>query len=302
MTENTGMRTEGMDDTFLQELIKRGIVKNPKKALEAINKAIGQVAREEAKADIELDKENLLKAHGELKEAIFPILAKHGIQLTKGKRILIHGGESDAKLFDIAFADPLPDTKKKGSGGTRERKASPMGCVVMRIPEIGLKDTLEKPAAKSLSAFFQYFTGMGYEGFESATQAVLSIGDSREISKTKRGDEGVFRVQNIPEVKETTEKAGSPAYNIVSLKDKGYAFFGIQKGKVAVAEKPAETTAPVTETTETPETPAETIETPAETPTAQTEAPKSESKLPDNWSSMSKADRKAWRNSQGKAS
>lgn len=293
-----GENTEpSMDDVILAELTKRGLLKDPKAALAAINKAIGVVAREEAKSDIEADKENLVKAHGELKDAIFPILEKHGIHLTKGKRILIHGGESDAKLFDIAFADPLPDKGKGKGGGTRERKASPMGCVVMRIPETGRKDTLDKPAAKSLSAFFQYFTGHGYEGYESASQAVKSIGDSRiDIPKTKRND-GVFNVQNVPEVAETTDKKGSPAYNIVSLTDKGYTFFGIAKGKAAVAATPAPETKPAPQKTaaEAPEK----IETPADNTAAV--AKPVETNLPANWNTMNKAERKAWRN-KGKAS
>ena len=141
--------------------------KNPELAAEGLIAQATQQKRKEEKDDwkavIEADKAKLLEIHSQLKDAILPIIAEAGIELTNGKRIIIHGGVSDAELFDISYPEPLPDTtrgKTKG-GGNKVRNAVVMGAVQLRVPELGIS----REVAPSLSAFYRYWTGSENHGF-----------------------------------------------------------------------------------------------------------------------------------------
>jgi len=122
----------------------------------------------------------------------------------------------------------------------------------------------------------------GESRFPRATLAILNIGDG---SEGKAGQDGVFKVQNVPAIPETVGNLGSKAYNIVTLSDKGYTFFQIAKGKVAAPVAVA--TAPIAPVAEAPKA--------ATPPVAVATA-----NLPENWKTMSKADKRAWRANQGK--
>jgi len=241
----------------------------------------------------EEDTKKLLAVHAELVAAIAPIIEKAGIKMDiPGKQIVYHVGDAGSPCMDIAYPEPLPDATKKSTknGGIKVRKAVIMGEVHLRIPELSQNGKV----AESLSKFYSFWKGTDpktgkpfvYTGFASATAAVQNIGDG---SDGKSGQDGVFKVQNVPAIPETAGNLGSKAYNIVTLTPKGHTFFNITKGKVS--QTVATPTAPVAVAPTAP-----TKEAPKATPTAPTAT------LPANWSTMSKADKKAWRANQGKAS
>ena len=191
-------------------------------------------------AQKEEDTKKLLAVHGELLAAIAPIIEKAGIKMDiRGKQIVYHVGDAGSPCFDLAYPEPLPDGTKKPSknGGIKVRKAVVMGAVMLRIPELSKNEK----AAESLSAFYKFWTKNENHGFASATVAVQNIGDG---SEGKSGQDGVFKVQNVPAVPETVNATGQKAYNIVTLTPKGYKLFNITQGKVAKAA-PAPVAAPV---------------------------------------------------------
>jgi len=241
--------------------------------------------RDVLKLQQEEDKKKLLAVHEELVAAVTPLIAKAGIKMDiPGKQLVCHVGEAGTILWDIAYPELPPDkASKNGKGNGKVRNASFMGAVNLRVPEKGINGEV----AKSLSAFFSYFTGKPYNGYKTGTIAVQNIGDT---SEGKSGQDGFFKVQNVPAVPETPTAKGSPAYNIAVLTDKGYTFFGIAKGKVAKATPaPKAATAPATEA------PKEAAPVAINTSALDN--------LPSNWKDMTKAERKAWRHQNtGKAS
>jgi len=229
----------------------------------------------------EADTKKLLAVHAELIAAIAPIIEKAGIKMDiPGKQIVYHVGDAGSPCWDMAYPEPLPDKAKTSTknGGIKVRKAVVMGNVHLRIPEL----SMNMKVAESLSAWYKMWTGKENHGFASATAAILNIGDG---SEGKAGQDGVFKVQNVPAIPETVGNLGSKAYNIVTLSDKGYTFFQIAKGKVAAPVAVA--TAPIAPVAEAPKA--------ATPPVAVATA-----NLPENWKTMSKADKRAWRANQGK--
>jgi len=218
--------------------------------------------RDVLKIQLEEDTKKLRAVHEKLIAAIAPIIAEAGIKMDiPGKQIVYHVGDAGSPCWDIAYPEPLSDkaSKGNGNGGIRVRKAIVMGEVHMRIPELSVNEK----CADSLSAFFKYWMGRENHGFATATVAAQNIGDS---SEGKSGQDGLFKVQNVPAILEAATTMGSKAYNIVTLTEKGYRFFNIMKGKVV--------------------------------PTATTPAPvaiATEADKPANWNTMSKADKRAWR-------
>lgn len=186
--------------------------------------------RDVLKLQMDEDKKKLLAIHGELIAAIKPIIEKAGIKMDMpGKQIVYHVGEAGTPCWDLAYPEAIGDKPSKNgkNGSGKVRSATFMGAVHLRVPEKGVNGEV----AKSLSAFFSYFThGKTYNGYKTGTVAVQNIGDT---SEGKAGQDGFFKVQNVPEIPETATAKGSPAYNIVTMTDKGYAFFGVTRGKVA---------------------------------------------------------------------
>ena len=220
--------------------------------------------RDLRKIQLEADKAKLIAVQDKLLKYLQTTIEEAGIKMDlPGKQIVYHVGDAGSPCLDIAYPEPLADkASRSGNGGIKVRKAVFMGEVHLRIPELSINGKV----ANSLSQFYSYFTGKPYTGFKDATVAVQNIGDG---SEGKGGQNGVFKVQNVPAVPETATTTGSKAYNIVTLSDKGYSFFGITKGKAV---------------------PVATAATTAATPVPVAEADK-----PANWNNMSKADKKAWR-------
>ena len=229
--------------------------------------------RDVRKIQLEADKVKLVAVQDKLLKYIQTTIAEAGIKMDiPGKQIVYHVGDAGSPCLDIAYPEPLADkaSKSNGNGGNKVRKAVFMGEVHLRIPELSANGKV----ANSLSQFYSYFTGKPYTGFKDATVAVQNIGDG---SEGKSGQDGVFKVQNVPAIPETVGNLGSKAYNIVKLSDKGYSFFNITRGKVVQVATAA--------------------------PTAATPVPVAEADKPANWNIMSKADKKAWRHqNQGQAS
>lgn len=240
----------------------------------------------------EEDTKKLLVVADKVKAFLQKAIAEAGIKMDiPGKQIVYHVGDAGSQCLDIAYPEPLPDKSPKkgkgnGNGGIKVRKAVAMGEVHLRIPELSINGKV----AESLSAFYKLWTGKENHGFASATIAAQHIGDG---SEGKAGQDGVFKVQNVPAFKSKDKDImDTDAYNIVTLSDKGYSFFNITKGKVSKAAPKATPPAPVVAAT-----PAPTAIAPATTAVAEAEKPA-------NWNTMSKADKKAWRHqgNQGKAS
>jgi hypothetical protein len=225
------------------------------------------------KMRLEEDTKKLRAVQEKLIAAITPIIEEAGIKMDiPGKQIVYHVGDAGSPCWDIAYPEPLADkaSKSNGNGHSKERKAVFMGEVHLRIPELSVNEKI----ANSLSQFYSYFTGKAYNGFKDATVAVQNIGDG---SEGKGGQDGVFKVKNVPAIPETATTAGSKPYNIVTLSEKGYSFFNITKGKAVQVTTAA--------------------------PTAAISVPVAEADKPADWNIMSKADKKAWRHqNQGRSS
>ena len=301
IAEPIAMETKPTEPSFAEKLAQ--LMRDSGFSEEAINGKVGEIEKdlkaEERKAtranlllQKEADTKKLLAVHAELVAAIAPIIEKAGIKLDiPGKQIVYHVGDAGSPCWDIAYPEPLPDKAKTSTnnGGIKVRKAVVMGNVHLRIPEL----SMNMKVAESLSALYTYFrpeinpkTGkpFGNQGFASATAAILNLGDG---SEGKAGQDGVFKVQNVPAIPETVGNLGSKAYNILTLSDKGYTFFQIAKGKVAAPVAVA-TAAPIAPVAEAPKA---TIV--AATPAVAT-APVASS-LPENLKTMSKPERRAWR-------